>query len=169
MSYDYNFIVNKTEADALKEMIFKRVRDRAEVLDDNIKNSYTSDIKKDIMDLAHNSLVKTNNPFTNKLEEIKDTTGQQKTNEVVEEPQKAENINSIGFNINYSEEKIVQTETRINNINNEISVKEIQAGMKEAREGLQNKKTFIGALNFLNSQASISLIKKYSDRFDIIA
>jgi hypothetical protein len=32
--------------------------------------------------------------------------------------------------------------------------------MMEARDGLTNKKSFMGALSFLNSQAAVSLLNK---------
>ena len=41
--------------------------------------------------------------------------------------------------------------------------------MQEARVGLSNKQSFMGALNFLNSQAAISLIKTRADRFEVVA
>ena len=41
--------------------------------------------------------------------------------------------------------------------------------MQEARAGLSNKKSFMGALNFLNSQAAISLIKTRGNKFEMLA
>ena len=40
--------------------------------------------------------------------------------------------------------------------------------MMEARAALGNKATFMGALNFLNSQAAISLVKTRADKFEMI-
>ena len=39
----------------------------------------------------------------------------------------------------------------------------------EARIGLENKKTFMGALDFLNSQAAVSLMRTRSDKFEAIS
>jgi hypothetical protein len=42
--------------------------------------------------------------------------------------------------------------------------------MREAREGLANKKSFMGALEFLNSQAAVSLLNKRANGgVDIVA
>ena len=40
--------------------------------------------------------------------------------------------------------------------------------MRETREALTNKKIFMGALNFLNSQAAISLMRTRADKFEIV-
>ena len=41
--------------------------------------------------------------------------------------------------------------------------------MLEAREALSNKKGFVGALNFLNAQAAVSLARTRTDKFEVIA
>ena len=41
--------------------------------------------------------------------------------------------------------------------------------MMEARNALTNNSNFVGALNFLNSQAAVSLIKTRETHFDVIA
>ena len=46
---------------------------------------------------------------------------------------------------------------------------QINNNMAEAREALSNKKSFMGALNFLNSQAAVSLIRTRADKFEIMA
>jgi hypothetical protein len=40
--------------------------------------------------------------------------------------------------------------------------------MEEARKTLSNKKSFMGALNFLNSQAAVSLMRTRADKFEIV-
>ena len=57
-------IVNNTEVEALKEMIFKRARERAEALDENVKENYTTAIKDDIMEIARDTFIKERNPFS---------------------------------------------------------------------------------------------------------
>ena len=44
----------------------------------------------------------------------------------------------------------------------------IQNNMAEAREALSSKKSFMGALNFLNSQAAVSLMRTRADKFEIV-
>ena len=152
MNYKFNSIVNRNEADALKEMIFKRARERAQSLNE--------DVQSDVMDMARNSFVSDNNPFSG----IKEKTAPQKIDEPVKtnptEPLAA-NDNTIGFPV---KEPIL----RQNKINEQISSTVIQNNMREARNTLSNKQSFMGALNFLNSQAAISLLKTRADRFEIV-
>ena len=57
--------VNRQEAEALKEMIFKRVRERAESMNAETQQAYTEAVQSDVMDLARMSFAQnTNNPFT---------------------------------------------------------------------------------------------------------
>ncbi len=148
MNGKFNSIVNKNEADALREMIFKRARERAQAL--------TEDVQGDVMELARDSFVSDNNPFSRIVE----------TNSapvVQPEPQvKQEEDAGIGFPIR--EPKLRQDRV----INEQISSAVIQNNMLEARSALSNKQSFMGALNFLNSQAAISLIKTRADRFEMI-
>ena len=60
MSYNFNSYVNKGEADALKEMIFKRAQERSK--------AYTDDVQSDVMDLARESFVSNGNPFSKIVE-----------------------------------------------------------------------------------------------------
>ena len=60
MSYKFDSIVNKQEADALKEMIFRRVRERS--------NSMNEEVQTEVMDLARDSFVSNNNPFSQIVE-----------------------------------------------------------------------------------------------------
>ena len=45
----------------------------------------------------------------------------------------------------------------------------MNANMDEARIGLDKKHSFMGALEFLNSQASISLVKNKGKSFEALA
>ena len=58
--------VNKQEAEALKEMIFNRVRARAEAMSQEIQTTYTDNFQTEIMDLAKASVTGTKNPFSSK-------------------------------------------------------------------------------------------------------
>ena len=152
MSYKFDSIVNKHEADALKEMIFRRVRERSE--------SMTDDVQQDVMDIARESFVSKNNPFSKIIEsspapEVK----------AEAKPQKAAGEEGIGFPVR--EIKSASNSSRL--INEQITQAAIENNMLSAREGLSSKKSFMGALNFLNSQAAISLIRTRADKFEIIA
>ena len=152
MSYKFNSIINKNEADALKEMIFKRARERAQTLNE--------DVQADVMDLARDSFVSDNNPFSR----IVDNSENQDVNPQDSKPippEKQENKNN-GFQ--HKKEVILKQ----NKINEQISTAAIQNNMIEARNVLSNKTSFMGALNFLNSQAAISLMKTRTDKFEMI-
>ena len=151
MSYKFDSIVSKNEAAALKDMIFKRVQERAK--------SFNDDAQADVMDMARNSFVSKDNPFSKIIE---NTIQENKTvePEAVEKKQKDD---GVGFPMP-KEVKLQQN----NVINNQITSSAINNNMREAREALTNKKSFMGALNFLNSQAAISLMRTRADKFEIV-
>ncbi|MCM1339933.1 MAG: hypothetical protein NC191_09710 [Muribaculaceae bacterium] len=154
-NYKFDSIVSRNEQDALRDMIFKRARERAEALNENIQSSYTSDIRNDVMDLARDSFVSEHNPFS------------QRVAEPVEE-QKAPEV-EIGFSKKHVETLKAQIEYKNKTTREDIVHKETEDNMKEARADFSNKKTFMGALDFLNSQASIALVKNKGRSFEAIA
>ena len=148
-----HYTVSTTEAEALKEMIFKRARERAEAFSNDVNENYTSSMQNDVMELARNSFVAAKNPFSQiKEASIKEVTEQ----------------NDIGFAQRKNDVK-----TRINNSSQEsqavISAAQVQSAMNEARNELTSKSSFMGALNFLNAQATISLINKKNKSFEALA
>ncbi len=155
----YDSIVNRAEAEALKEMIFKRARERAAALDSEVKTTYTSSVKNDIMDLARDSFVAERNPFTIKEKEH--------AQEIVkdEEPKKE----AIGF----PERKVQQIKANIiyrnKTSNEELANNAVNTNMLDARADFRKKESFMGALEFLNSQASVSLIKSCGKSFEALA
>ena len=60
MSYKFDSIVSKNEAAALKDMIFKRAQERAK--------SFNDDAQADVMDMARDSFVSKDNPFSKIIE-----------------------------------------------------------------------------------------------------
>ena len=153
MTYKFNSIVNKTEAEALKEMIFRRVKERTE--------SINADVQGDVMDLARNSFVSNNNPFSkiSKDDELsKDI--QEKSNS---EQKSHEDSLEVGF-----PKRKGNLHLKNDLINQQAIEATISANMEDARAGLSNKKSFMGALNFLNTQAAISLIRTRADKFEIV-
>ena len=172
MSYQFNSYVNRQEAEALKEMIFKRARERA--------NAMTSDVQADVMSIARESFVSNNNPFSQILtqtaaetpkaaSEIKQTETQKSAlHEFVEAAEKAvEKTEQIGF-----EPRNLFTGAANQNrmIKEQLVASQVQNTMIEARAGLTNKKSFMGALEFLNSQAAVSLMNRRNGQgIDIVA
>lgn len=153
MSYKFDSIVNKQEADALKEMIFRRVRERS--------NSMNEEVQTEVMDMARDSFVSSNNPFS----QIVEKTNVQPESNPKELVQKGVDNENIGFAM---PQKLPKAFNQSHLINEQVANAEIKNNMREARAGLSNNKSFMGALNFLNSQAAISLIKTRSDKFEMI-
>lgn len=152
MTYKFDSLVNKKEAEALKDMIFNRARERSK--------NMTDDVQEDIMDLARESFTSPNNPFS-KISS--NNTEETKINTTVQEEKSGE---AIGFPIQELKSK-VNSQSKL--INEQLTQATIENTMLSARNGLSNKKSFMGALNFLNSQAAISLIKTRTDKFEILA
>lgn len=161
-NYSYKSIVSNTEADALKEMIFKRARERAEALTEETQSSYTTAVHADIMDLARNSLASNKNPFVTEATPMKEFFSSDTESEV----------ENKATNIGFSQRKMPEIKARIENNNRvateTVTASTIQANMAEAREGLYSKQSFVGALEFLNSQATITLIKNKGKTFEAV-
>ena len=159
MSYKFDSIVNRKEADALREMIFRRVKERSQ--------SMNEDFQSDVMDMARDSFVSANNPFS-KIAEKNSSEGterarESRTDEIVAQDVQEE---GVGFPIRVPKSRIsMQSEI----INEQMASAAVAATMQEARTALSNKQSFMGALNFLNSQAAISLIKTRADKFEMLA
>ena len=157
MTQVHNSIVTAQEAEALKEMIFKRARERAEQMEKDLQENYTTSMQNDVMDIARNSFVSSKNPFS----QIANTQ---------DDSEKLENeSNKIGFPQVKNPSLKVQADTRIKEADVEISASQIQDIMNDAYKNLNSKKTFIGALDFLNSQATIALINKKAKKFEALA
>lgn len=151
-NYKFDSIVSRSEQDALRDMIFKRARERAEALNENIQSSYASDTRADIMDLARDSFVSEHNPFSQKQDVA--VVGDAKAPE-----------SEIGFSKRHVETIKAQIEYKNKITSEDIANKETEANMQDARADFSNRKTFMGALDFLNSQASIVLVKANGKSF----
>lgn len=148
-SYKFDSIVNRQEADALKEMIFKRARERAESITKEAQESYTSAVKNDIMDLARDTFVAKKNPFSINTEPV--------------ESEKHEE--EIGF----SKRRVEEIKSQITYRNRAVSEETVEETMADARSEFSSRTSFMGALNFLNSQSSISLVNKRGKSFEALA
>ena len=159
MNYNLNTFVSNSEAEALKEMIFKRARERAEAMNKDINTNYTDSVQNDVMEIARNSFTSAKNPFSlaiPKTEEVKQSAP-------------VNNDEAIGF----SPRKVDINKSRVEQ-HNKISTQNIQnqaleENMNNARNEFSKTSGFMGALEFLNSQASISLIKVRAKNFEAIA
>ena len=169
MNYQFNSYVNRKEAESLKQMIFQRARERAQ--------SMTSDVQADVMSVARESFVSSNNPFsqivntpaaetTTSPEPVQQS--EQKTTALHEYVEAAEaQAQEVGFP---QRQMASQAANQSQVIQEQASAREVQDTMREAREGLTNKKSFMGALAFLNSQAAVSLLNKRAGQgVDVVA
>lgn len=175
MNYQLNSYVNRKEAEALKEMIFRRARERAQ--------SMTSDVQADVMNIARDSFVSNNNPFSQliNIPPVETQTKEEtKSEKQVEEKSAKETafhkfVNEIeekseNENVGFPQKNLFTGATTQNKIIKEqISASQIQNNMIEARQGLTNKKSFMGALEFLNSQAAVSLFRTEKGEFRALA
>lgn len=153
-NYRFNSTVSSQEAEALKEMIFKRARERAQALAEDVQSSYTSSMQNEVMDLARDSFVANKNPFSQIVEEAK------KTEEETQE---------IGFAKRQVNEIKAQIESRNKVANSELASYQVNSAMLATRGEFVKKAGFMGALNFLNSQATITLVKNKGKSFEAMA
>ena len=159
MAYKFDSIVNRQEAEALKEMIFKRVRERSD--------SMNEEVQQDIMDIARDSFVSKNNPFSQIVENTQAATASTSTSI---DDSKTDNqvgeAEEIGFPLRAAKSQ-VSSQSRL--IKEQLADAEIKNNMLSAREALSKKQSFMGVLNFLNAQAAVSLIRTRADKFEILA
>ena len=154
-NYSLNSTVSRQEAEALKEMIFKRARERAQALTEDVQTSYTNSVQNDVMDLARDSFVAKKNPFSQ-------VTAQVEAEETVKNEE-------IGFAKRQVNDIKAQIDSRNKIANSELASYQIDSAMLATREEFVNKTGFMGALNFLNSQATISLVKNKGQSFEALA
>ena len=164
MNYKFDSIVPRSEANALKEMIFQRVRERSE--------SITDDVQTDVMNIARESFVSNNNPFSqiinSKPEKIEPKN--EPAVDKVEISNKTTNTQEkVPAGIGFAQKELNPAAiTHEHDLREEITASTYKTTMSEARESLSNKKSFLGALDFLNSQAAVSLLRTRADRFEAI-
>lgn len=159
-SYGYTGIVSKAETEALKELIFNRARQRAEALAKDAQTQYTSSFREELMDIARSSFNAPGNPFTEKNESVK--------NEPVVKGKEA--AGAIGFKQKTNEENIKEIiKFRNENARQSAAQSEISGVMYQAGTEFENSQKFMGALEFLNSQAGIYMASQKKARFDTIA
>ena len=167
MNYQFNSYVNRKEVETLKEMIFQRARERA--------NSMMGDVQQDVMSIARESFVSNNNPFSQILDQTAEA--QQPREEVVSPNEvKASALHDFveaaeaqAEEVGFPKKNFFAGVNQNRVIQEQASARQIQNNMIEAREGLSNKKSFMGALEFLNSQAAVSLLNRRSKGVDIVA
>ena len=146
---NFNLNSNREEYNTLKEAIFKRAREKAEALNTELKSSYTSDIKNDVMESARMSV--RNNPFINLFEDEEETP----VLEVKPLPKQE---------IKHSRDFHPVKQRRLNSkLNNELYSAAVRdTAMREASESLRQNQNIMQCLTFLNTQAAIALNKPFN-------
>lgn len=170
-TYTSKSTVDRQEAEALKEMIFNRVRARAEAMSQEAQTSYVDDLHKDLMDSARASFVATKNPFSLAKPTNTENTAVEaiapKPEAIKAKPQeKTKDYEAFEAWLASNEMLKFQPDTKTKVTNKKIIDDTIASTMEDARGSYENKPTFMGALNFLNSQASISLVYKKGKHFE---
>lgn len=156
MNNRVNSIVNQNEVNTLKEIIFLRAREREKALNESVQD--------DIMGMARTSFVN-NNPFAKILNPPENESKEEVAPIEPKDSKDEDTSNDIGFPLRHLQPQI-KRQDRV--IIEDMEASTIHSNMIEARAGLSNRKSFMGALNFLNSQAAISLIKTRADRFEVL-
>ena len=145
---NFNLNSNREEYNTLKEAIFKRAREKAEALNTELKSSYTSDIKNDVMESARMSV--RNNPFINLFED-------EETPVLEVKPLPKQEIK-------HSRDFHPVKQRRLNSkLNNELYSAAVRdTAMREASESLRQNQNIMQCLTFLNTQAAIALNKPFN-------
>lgn len=169
-SYKFDSIVNRQEAEALKELIFKRARERAESIVKESQAEHVTSICNDVMGLARESFVANKNPFSISFESKTEAMEESIPETRIEEKEDNTVLDrEIGFARRHASEIKLQITNRNKNSDNKITQAAKDEVMIAARNDFDNKASFTGALNFLNSQASISLVSKKGKSFEAFA
>ena len=166
-NYSTPTTVNSQEAEALKEMIFNRVRSRAEALNKETQESYVDNVQIELMDLARASFRSTKNPFMGSNTPVEEKTSKlEETEEVYVEKAESKTYEGIGFAQTRNDYVYSQIKLKTNISNESLAKDAVMSTMSDARQSLENKSSFMGALNFLNSQASIAIVNKTGKHFE---
>jgi hypothetical protein len=170
-AYLHDSIVSAQESQALKEMIFSRARERAAALAGDVQDSYTSSMQADVMDIARNSFQANKNPFS-----IDNFEKEPVVKEGQHDSELPTSKNSYQDELGFSQKnvEIIKSQIHFTNKNTveKVASESINANMVEAREDFNknsSKSSFMGALDFLNSQATITLVRSKGKSFDAIA
>lgn len=160
--------IERKDVSLIKEAIFKRAREKAEQMNDEKNNQYTSDAKNDVMEIASADFRSTEfNPF-NKFKESMglnkpNTTVKTQSTEDVQEPKVAQtknvNVSSTASTSNNTFEikPLKHNIERVNNSNFAEAVKD--ETMTVARNQFRQDRNLTTSLNFLNAQAAIQMAK----------
>lgn len=160
--------IERKDVSLIKEAIFKRAREKAEQMNDEKNNQYTSDAKNDVMEIVSADFRSTEfNPF-NKFKESMglnkpNTTVKTQSTEDVQEPKVAQtknvNVSSTASTSNNTFEikPLKHNIERVNNSNFAEAVKD--ETMTVARNQFRQDRNLTTSLNFLNAQAAIQMAK----------
>ena len=149
--------IEHKDVSLIKEAIFKRAREKAEQMNDEKNNQYTSDAKNDVMEIASADFRSTEfNPFN----KFKESMGLNKPNTTVN-TQSTEDVPKAQIeptqNDKFEIKPLKHNIERVNNNNFTEAVKD--ETMAAARNQFRQARNLTTSLNFLNAQAAIQMAK----------
>ena len=155
MTSNFHFIdikptIDKSQVNSIKEAIFARAQEKSNALAQEKNENYTTQVQNDVMDIARESLnIPDINPFNQFIANIntpakekqieKESTTEILSTEIQPQKELKHNIESVD-NSNYT-----------NSVRNET--------MKAARAQFSQGRSLADTLNFLNTQAAITMAK----------
>lgn len=148
--------IDRNEVSLIKETIFKRAREKAERMNQEQNNQYTSDIKNDVMEIASADFRSSEfNPFN----KFKESLGlNQKEQVPVEQEEPANEVKSADNSLEKTfEMKPLHNIQSVSVSNYANSVKD--ETMDIARTRFRQERNLTTSLNFLNAQAAIQMAK----------
>ena len=149
--------IERKDVSLIKEAIFKRAREKAQQMNDDQNNQYTSEVKNDIMEIASADFRSSEfNPFNKFKESMGLNTPKV---EPVAEPEKqpVAETKAEPFKENPLIKPLKHNIQRVNNSNYTESVKD--ETMTAARNQFRQDRNLTTSLNFLNAQAAIQMAK----------
>lgn len=147
--------IERKDVSLIKEAIFKRARDKAEQLNEEKNEHYTSDVKNDIMEIASADFRSTEfNPFN----KFKESMGLNNQEQVVEhEPKQVVQQEPVATKKTFEIKPLKHNIESVSNSNYSDSVKD--ETMTAARNQFRQNMNLTTSLNFLNAQAAIQMAK----------
>lgn len=148
--------IENKEVSLIKEAIFKRAREKAQQMNDEQNNQYTSEVKNDIMEIASADFRSSEfNPFN----KFKESMGLNSVSKVEEKPEVAEPKPSQETSEVFGPriKPLKHNVQSVNNANYTESVKD--ETMTAARNQFRHNMDLTTSLNFLNAKAAIQMAK----------
>lgn len=160
MTSNFHFIdikptIDKSQVNSIKEAIFARAREKSNALAEEKNENYTSQVQNDVMDTVRDSLnIPEINPFN---QFIKSINGGGATNNTSPTNVEAKSEAAPPEKVEAPQREVKHNIESVNNSNYTNSVR--NETMNAARDQFIQPMSLADTLNFLNTQAAISMAK----------